>query len=213
MMRCITLLFLFTVSAGLFAVERLQVVALFPGKAMFSIDGEKRLLKVGERSPEGVLLVSANSNEAVIEMNGDRQTLALGKGVAARYKAPQATRLRIVLGNDGAYSVQGAINGHSVPMVVDTGANTVALSASQAARIGLDYRRGGQQVLVQTASGVARGYALSLSRVRAGNIELHHVAAVVIEGELPEKVLLGMSFLSRLHIQNKGNLMVLTKSH
>jgi len=201
------------VSNALFSEEKLRVVALFPGQAMFSIDGKNRLLKVGERSAEGVLLIRADSNQAVIEIDGARQTLELGKGVAARYKTPEVTRLRIVLGNDGAYSVQGAIEGRSVPMVVDTGANTIALSASQAARIGLDYRRDGRQVLVQTASGVVRGYALTLSGVRVGNIELHHVAAVVIEGELPEKVLLGMSFLSRLHIQNKGNLMVLTKSH
>ncbi|WP_419585693.1 hypothetical protein [Thiolapillus sp.] len=49
--------------------------------------------------------------------------------------------------------------------------------------------------------------------MRAGSIRLQNIPAVVIEGSLPEKVLLGMSFLSRLHIQNKGNLMVLTKSH
>lgn len=213
MRKYITIFLLIIVSNALFATERLRVVALFPGKAMFSIDGKNRLLKVGERSAEGVLLIRADSNQAVIEIDGARQTLELGKGVAARYKTPEVTRLRIVLGNDGAYSVQGAIEGHSVPMIVDTGANTIALSTSQAARIGLDYRHDGRQVLVQTASGVVRGYALTLSRVGVGNIELHHVAAVVIEGELPEKVLLGMSFLSRLHIQNKGNLMVLTKSH
>ncbi len=213
MRNWIILFLLLIVFAPLFSAESLRVVALFSGKAMLSIDGKNRLLKVGERSPEGVLLISANSNKAVIEINGDSQTLELGKGVAAAYKTPEVTRLRIVLGNDGAYSVQGAIESHSVPMVVDTGANTVALSANQAARIGLDYRRDGRQVLVQTASGVVQGYALNLSRVRAGSIELHHVAAVVIEGELPEKVLLGMSFLSRLHIQNKGNLMILTKSH
>ncbi|WP_419607525.1 retroviral-like aspartic protease family protein, partial [Thiolapillus sp.] len=37
-----------------------------------------------------------------------------------------------------------------------------------------------------------------LSSVRAGSIRLQNIPAVVIEGSLPEKVLLGMSFLSRL---------------
>ncbi|HEC06426.1 MAG TPA: TIGR02281 family clan AA aspartic protease, partial [Thiolapillus brandeum] len=110
-------------------------------------------------------------------------------------------------------SVQGAINGHPVVMVVDTGANTVALSAEHAAGMGIDYLRKGRPVMVQTASGVVKGYDVRLSTVRAGSIRLQNIPAVVIEGSLPEKVLLGMSFLSRLHIQNKGNLMVLTKSH
>ena len=213
MRNWIILFLLLVVSAHLLAVEKLQVVALFPDKAMLSIDGKNRLLKVGERSAEGIFLISADSHAAVVEVNGVRRTLELGKGVAAQYKKPESTQLRIVLGNDGAYSVQGAIEGHSVPMVVDTGANTVALSARQAAAIGLDYRRNSKPVMVQTASGVVRGYAVKLSRVRAGSIELHNVAAVVIQGQLPEKVLLGMSFLSRLHIQNKRNLMILIKSH
>lgn len=137
----------------------------------------------------------------------------MGRGVAANYKKAEKTQLRIVLGNDGAYTVQGTINGHSVPMIVDAGANTVALSASQADSIGIRYRDNGEPVMVQTASGIVKGYAVNLPSVRAGSIELRHVAAVVIDGSLPEKALLGMSFLSRLHIQNKGNLMVLTKSH
>lgn len=195
------------------AVEKLRVMALFSGKAMIAIDGKNRLLRVGGTSPEGVHLISADSYEAVVEFDGARHTLRLGKGVAASYKEKEQLQQRIVMGNDGAYSIQGAINGQPVPMVVDTGANTVALSADHAALTGIDYRRSGTRVMVQTASGVVEGYQISLSSVRAGNIRLQHVAAVVIEGSSPEKVLLGMSFLSRLHIQNKGNLMVLTKSH
>ncbi|WP_456406350.1 retropepsin-like aspartic protease family protein [Thiolapillus sp.] len=197
----------------LLAVEKIKVMALFPGKAMLSIDGRSRMLAQGRTSPEGVRLIRADSYEAVVEFDGARQTLQLGSSVAARYEKAEKTQLRIVLGNDGAYSVRGAINGRSVAMVVDTGANTVALSADQADSIGIRYRENSEQVLVRTASGVVKGHALNLSSVRAGSIELHNVAAVVIEGALPEKVLLGMSYLSRLHIQNKGNLMILTKSH
>ncbi len=195
------------------AVEKLRVMALFPDKAMIAIDGRNRLLTVGKTSPEGVRLISADSYAAVVEFDGTRHALQLGKGVAASYKEKKQVQQRIVMGNDGAYSIQGAINGHSLPMVVDTGANTVALSADHAAITGIDYRHNGTRVMVQTASGVVKGYEIRLSSVRAGSIRLQNVAAVVIEGSLPEKVLLGMSFLSRLHIQNKGNLMVLTKSH
>ncbi len=195
------------------AVEKLRVMALFSDKAMIEIDGKNRLLRVGKTSPEGVHLISADSYAAVVEYDDTRHTLQLGKGVAASYREKKQQQQRIVMGNDGAYSIQGAINGHSLPMVVDTGANTVAMSADHAAIAGIHYRRNGTRVMVQTASGVVQGYEIRLSSVRAGSIRLQNVAAVVIEGSLPEKVLLGMSFLSRLHIQNKGNLMVLTKSH
>ncbi|WP_457668687.1 retropepsin-like aspartic protease family protein [Thiolapillus sp.] len=200
-------------AAPLPAVEKLKVMALFSDRAMINIDGRNRLLHAGKTSPEGVRLIRADSHEAVIELDGVRQTLKLGKGVAASYRKRERVQQRIVMGNDGAYTIQGMINGHAVPMVVDTGANTVALSAEHAAGMGINYLHGGKAVLVQTASGMVKGYDVNLASVRAGSIELRNVPAVVIEGSLPEKVLLGMSFLSRLHIQNKGNLMVLTKSH
>ena len=207
------LLIILLLPAPLLAVEKLQVLALFSDKAMIAVDGRNRLLRAGESSPEGVHLIRADSHEAVVEIDGIRQTLQLGRGVAASYRKREPLQQRIVMGNDGSYSIQGAINGHSVVMVVDTGANTVALSAEHAAGMGIDYLRKGRPVMVQTASGVVKGYDVRLSTVRAGSIRLRNIPAVVIEGSLPEKVLLGMSFLSRLHIQNKGNLMVLTKSH
>ena len=207
------LLIILLLPAPLLAVEKLQVLALFSDKAMIAVDGRNRLLRAGESSPEGVHLICADSHEAVVEIDGIRQTLQLGRGVAASYRKREPLQQRIVMGNDGSYSIQGAINGHSVVMVVDTGANTVALSAEHAAGMGIDYLRKGRPVMVQTASGVVKGYDVRLSTVRAGSIRLRNIPAVVIEGSLPEKVLLGMSFLSRLHIQNKGNLMVLTKSH
>lgn len=212
MRKYLIIFLLVIVSSSVYAVEKLQVMALFSNKAMLAIDGRNRLLRVGERSPEGVRLVSADAFGAVVEFAGVRRNLLLGRGVAASYKVPEKVQQRVLLGSDGAYSLDGSINGRTVPMVVDTGANTVALSANQAQAIGLDYQQG-SPVIVQTASGVAKAYKLDLPKVRAGSIELSNITAVVIEGNMPSKVLLGMSFLSRLDIQHQGNLMILTKSH
>ena len=41
------------------AVEQIRVLALFPNKAMVSVDGTNRLLRQGKPTPEGVLLISA----------------------------------------------------------------------------------------------------------------------------------------------------------
>ena len=46
------------------AVE-IDVLGLFTDAAMLSIDGRQQMLRTGERSTEGVLLVSSNSREAV----------------------------------------------------------------------------------------------------------------------------------------------------
>jgi len=57
------------------------VTALFNGKAMLSINnGKQRMLSVGQSTPEGVKLVGATSESAVIEHDGKRQTLLLGQG-------------------------------------------------------------------------------------------------------------------------------------
>ena len=55
------------------ADERIQVaaVALFKDKAMLIINGKQRLLKVGEESPEGVVLLESSSETAIITTGGD----------------------------------------------------------------------------------------------------------------------------------------------
>lgn len=66
--------------------------------------------------------------------------------------------------------------------------------------------------MVSTASGRVRAWSIRLNRVKIGDIEQHNVPAVVIQGNMPEKVLLGMSFLSGLQVRHQGNLMLLSKS-
>jgi len=194
------------------AVDRVKVMALFPGKAMLSIDGRNRMLTQGDTSPEGVKLLSADPDQAVVEYGGQRQTLRLGSSVASSYKRKTRLEARVLLDNQGAYSIQGSINGRSLAMVVDTGANLVALSEAQARRLNLDYARRGERTMVSTASGRVRAWSIRLNRVKIGDIEQRNVPAVVIQGNMPEKVLLGMSFLSGLQVRHQGNLMLLSKS-
>ena len=53
---------------------------------------------------------------------------------------------------------------------------------------------------------------MKLDRVRVGRIELHDIDAVVIESENPPDILLGMTFLNRVSMQNQGELLTL-RSH
>ncbi|MCW8907156.1 MAG: TIGR02281 family clan AA aspartic protease [Sedimenticola sp.] len=191
------------------AVERVKVMALFPGKAMLQIDGRQHLLKAGQRSPEGVLLVSASASEAVIEVNGRSETYGLGSQVGGTFARRQVVEVRIWADARGGYRTTGSINGRMTGMLVDTGATSVAMSEPEARRLGIPYRVEGEPSGVRTASGFARAWSVVLDRVQVGEIVLRQVEAVVIEGSSPAQVLLGMSFLGRVKMEQQGTVMVL----
>ncbi len=94
-------------------------------------------------------------------------------------------------------------------MLVDTGATAVALNAREAKRLGVRYRLNGQKIVVSTASGNAGGYAVTLDRVKVGQIEFYNVPAVVVDGDHPREVLLGMSFLRRTTMEDQGKVLIL----
>lgn len=183
-------------------------MALFPGKAMVSVDGVNRLLTLEQPSPEGLRLISATSREAVIEVEGQAGSYRLGDHIGGNFAKPEFAEARILRNSDGAFVTQGRINGSSVELMIDTGATAVAMSSVQAERLGIPYEDGIAEG-VHTASGIVRGYRVILDRVKVGAIEQRNVRAVVIEGPHPPMVLLGMTFLSEVRIEDKGALMIL----
>ncbi|MCP4996608.1 MAG: TIGR02281 family clan AA aspartic protease [Gammaproteobacteria bacterium] len=192
-----------------YAVENIRVMALFTGKAMVEVDGKNRLLKTGKVSPEGLLLISADSSEAVIEVNGERKSYRIGARYGGSFTTDVKREVRIPRDNRGGYTTVGSINGRTVDMLLDTGASSVAMSSNEAKRLGLQYWLKGKKTTVSTASGYARGYSIVLDRVQVGAIRLNKVQAIVVEGSSPRQVLLGMSFLNQVEMVNSGNVMLL----
>ena len=210
----VTITLLFTLilgwSSAVIAIDRLRVVALFSDKAMVEIDGKNRLLKKGKASPEGVLLISADAKEAVLEINGQRETYELGRHVSASYSKAKQQEVRIWRDSYGSYTTVGSINGRTVDMLVDTGASSVAMSGAEAKRLGIPYLLKGKQGWSSTASSArVRSYSIMLDRVQVGDILLRNVRGSVIEGNSPREVLLGMTFLGRLQMENSGNVLLL----
>lgn len=193
------------------ALERITVLGLFKGKAMLILDGEQRLLREGETSPEGVTLVSADSEQAVIEIGGKRSTYALGSHIGSSYSSPELPAVSIWPNSSGMYTVTGSINGFTVDFIVDTGATLISMSAREAKRLGLDYRIRGKRSYSSTASGIAKIFVMRLERVRIGDVELKDVAAAVHDGDFPQTALLGMSFLGQLDMQRQGKILELRK--
>jgi aspartyl protease family protein len=196
-------------SAPLLAVEQIYVEALFSGQAMVMVDGKRRLLKRNKSSPEGLLLISATSKEAVIEYEGKRQTYPLGSRVSTNFSKPKQVSAKIYRDQGGSYTTVGTINGRTVNFLVDTGASAVAMYRSDAKRLGIQYRLEGAPMYVNTANGAAPAYEITLERVQVGDILLRQVRGFVIESTGSGHILLGMSFLNRVRMEDQGSVLML----
>jgi len=194
----------------LLAATSVQVVGLFPGAAVLSVDGQRKLVRVGQIGPGGVQVVSVDSRSAVLRVDGAERSYGLSREYnTAGVAAPQKQTLSIARSNGGHYWAEGAINGRAQQFLVDTGATSVALNENHARRLGIDYRTRGQPIQVSTASGTAKGWRVTLDKVSVGSLQVLGVEAVVLEGASPSEALLGMSFLNRVGWRVENNLLVL----
>jgi aspartyl protease family protein len=185
-------------------------MALFTDKAMVSIDGQTKLLKKG-KTYHGVKLIRSNSEELVLELHGEQRKFKLGSEIATSYKkADPGKELVVWKDMTNMFRIHGSINNFSIKFLIDTGATSIALSSQAAKRIGLKYKKG-TPMRASTASGVAKGYSVTLDKVKIGHIQVYNVHAVVLEGSFPTEVLLGQSFLSRIHMVRDGDKMKLRK--
>jgi aspartyl protease family protein len=193
------------------SAESIEVVGLFSGTALLKIDGQQRLLKVGQ-AYSGVLLISADSRGAVVENNGQQQELKLSRTISNTYTVREKTQVTIPLNLNREYITSATINGIEIPVLVDTGANVVAMNSHQARRLNIDYKKG-EPARVKTASGEEPAFRVFLNSVEVGGIRINHVQASVLEGEFPQEVLLGMSFLQHVKIEENEGLMHLIQKH
>jgi aspartyl protease family protein len=186
--------------------------SLGASKALLLIDGQPQTLAVGA-SAKGVTLHRLGDGEAEVEVSGQRRTLRLGAApsrLGGGGAAPGAgTAIVLPMGAGGHFSAAGSINGKQVNFLVDTGATSVALSQGEANRIGLDWKRG-RPGLSHTANGTVPVYAVNLTSVRVGDVEIANVAGVVIPSDMP-MVLLGNSFLNRFNMRRDNDVMRLEK--
>jgi len=190
------------------AATDIQVQGLFPGRAVLAINGETRMLRVGDTSPEGVALLASSSKAAEVEVDGQRRVLTLTRQIASTFSAAERAEVRIPRSADSHYWVRGAINGQEVEMMVDTGATTMAMSSREAVRLGIDYRAG-QRSRSQTAGGMVDTFVVLLDRVSLGAIEARQVRASVLEGEHPRQILLGNSLLGQLEMREESGVLLL----
>jgi aspartyl protease family protein len=136
------------------------------------------------------------------QLRGGNQTptiMAAHPVAQVQSTSPDSRSVVISPSGNGHFQVEGRVDGRRMDFMVDTGASVIALTARDAAMLGVHPAESDYVATVRTANGVARAAPVTLDRVEIDDIEVHDVAAMVMpEGALSDN-LLGLSFLSRLH--------------
>jgi aspartyl protease family protein len=98
----------------------------------------------------------------------------------------------------GHFQVNGRVDGKRIEFMVDTGASVIALTARDAARLGIRPTSREFTAEVKTANGTVRAARTRLNRVEIDDVTVRDVAALVVPDEALSENLLGLSFLSKL---------------
>jgi aspartyl protease family protein len=107
-------------------------------------------------------------------------------------------RVDLPVGPGGHFRANVEIDGRTIPMLVDTGASYVALSAEDADRLGVITRPSDFTITMYTANGRAKAAPVRLHAVHVDTLSVYDVDAIVAQPGAMNGSLLGMSFLRRL---------------
>jgi len=190
----------------------IEVNGLFGSQAVLTINGQQRILRRGQQSPEGVTLVSSTLAYALLRYEDMEIKLDLSSRVAGGFKAVKKNSITVPADEHGQFRVQLSVNDQQVTALVDTGASVIAISSAQAEKLGIDYLSG-QVGQVVTANGRATSYFVTLDKVSVAGLVQHNVRAAVLSGFYPEEVLLGMSFLGSLSLTEANGVLSLTQDY
>lgn len=128
---------------------------------------------------------------------------AVSAPAASRQASPQqgsAAQRSVVIPRDnrGHFQTGARIDGRDVGFMIDTGASVIALTESDAARIGIRPQRSDFTAAVSTANGTVMAARTRLASVDVGGLVVRDVDALVLPDNALRENLLGLSYLSRL---------------
>ena len=104
---------------------------------------------------------------------------------------------RIELARDGHFWLRAQVDGVEADFLVDTGATLTAVSSTLAEEAGLEARRGGIPLRINTANGPIAADLTSIEEMRFGNVAARGLDAVIAPN-IGETNVIGMNLLSRL---------------
>ena len=106
----------------------------------------------------------------------------------------------------GQYLFTGKINGVAVNFLVDTGANDIAVPKELQQELGLIR---GARGTASTANGYTTFWHTDIDSVEIGNIRLFDLEGSILDNMPGGYVLLGMTALTHLEIEQKNNTLIL----
>ena len=203
---------LLALPAGALATE-VNVIGVFPGKAVVTINrGAPRTLSIGQKTAEGVVLISSSAQGAVLEIDGKRESLDMGQHFASSASADGARALvNLSPDSNGHFMAEGMVNGAHIRFMVDTGATLVSIPIAEAARLGIDYQKGRPGYAILADGRRVASWRVMLDSVTVGDVTLLNVEGAVGQGS--GTPLLGMSFLNRMEMRREGQNLTLTKRY
>lgn len=101
-------------------------------------------------------------------------------------------------GMGGHFEITATVNGHTTPMVFDTGATAVVLTLEDARAAGIDTDTLRFSIPVSTANGTGQAASVRLKQIEVGGISRKDIRAFVAEEGALDTSLLGMTFLETL---------------
>jgi len=140
-------------------------------------------------------LSAVGAAKAVVSLDDLRQPDLRGPAPIAASTDDGAAQ--IVKAADGHFWAEAKVDGRAVRFLIDTGATAVALSQTDAQRLGIDTKSLDYSYKVMTASGQTRAASVKLASISVAGAQVRDVEALVIEHGL-ETSLLGMTYLGRL---------------
>ena len=135
---------------------------------------------------------------------------SVGPPVVARAAAPPVMGGGIAIDRDGngQFKLDAMVNDQPLRMVVDTGADTLALGEADARTIGIDPDPSRYTAMVTTASGTAYAAHVRIDRLEVAGHDLGAVDALVVRGLTTS--LLGLSVLRKVGtVQLSGDRMII----
>lgn len=106
----------------------------------------------------------------------------------------------------GHYVTAGEINSQPVRFLLDTGATGVSIPQHIAEKLGLE---AGRPFRVQTANGEVTVYSTRLDSVSIGEIEINDLGGSINPHMDRDDILLGMRFLRKLEMIQRGDTLTL----
>ena len=156
------------------------------------------------------LVFAGYSFRAPLQTAGERVLAGFAPSLAMIAQIVPGTSVEIVRPRDGDFTIRAGINGARIPMLVDTGASSVVLSAQAAKAAGLPVELLKYDVPIETANGRSKAASVVVDRIAIGGIVERNVPALVSSPGDLKTSLLGMSFLKRLEsFEVRGERLVL----